>query len=223
MMKRVVVTGGSEGLGAAFGQLCTQYGTEVICLSRKAPTTYTAHHIAVDLTDPEAIEQAAKAIEAVGPFDALVHCAGMLTVESPDAIDYARLEQLFHINVLAPIYLTSCLFSAIKANKADVMNVGSTTGTKAYKDQCAYGASKWAVRGISQNWALEFMGTPCRVIQFNPGGFKSQIFAKATGETKPLDGFMEPDDLAKLMLFVLELPKSVEVSEMTVNRHFPVE
>jgi NADP-dependent 3-hydroxy acid dehydrogenase YdfG len=72
------------------------------------------------------------------------------------------------VNTLAPIFLTSQLFDLIKENEADIMNVGSTVGRKAYANQCAYATSKWALRGTSLNLQLELMKTKCRVIQFNP-------------------------------------------------------
>ncbi|MDP9196460.1 MAG: hypothetical protein M3O22_06835 [Pseudomonadota bacterium] len=56
------------------------------------------------------------------------------------------------------------------------------------------------------------------MIQFNPGGFRSRLVQKFTGTDAGLNGYMDPADLARIMLFMLELPKSVEVSEILVNR-----
>lgn len=217
-MKRMLLTGASEGLGAALGRLCSEHGVEVVALCRTMPD-YPCQHLKVDLAEPASIERAAERIRHdFADFDALVNCAGVLSVEPPDAISYTALEKTMAVNLLAPIYLTSQLFSLIKDNGADVVNVGSTAGTKGYADQCAYGASKWGVRGTSQNLTVELKGTPCRVIQFNPGGFKSNLFSKALGKDVDLPGFMDPADLAKLLYFILTLPKSVEVSEILVNR-----
>lgn len=213
-MKRVIITGASEGLGEALGRLCIENGIEVVCLSRNAPN-YPAKHIAVDLTDDVAITAAAAAINKnYYEFDAIVHCAGVITPQKPDDVGYDAMQQLFKVNVLAPIFLNSQLFSLIRQNGADVLTVGSTVGTKAYVDQAAYGASKWATRGISENLRLELKDTACRVIQFNPGGFKS----KAHGPNADISAYMNPIDLAKTMFFILQLPKQVEVSEILINR-----
>jgi NADP-dependent 3-hydroxy acid dehydrogenase YdfG len=78
------------------------------------------------------------------------------------------MENLMKVNTFAPLFLTSQLFDLIKENEADILNVGSTVGTKAYENQASYGASKWALRGISLNLQTELAKTKCRVIQFNP-------------------------------------------------------
>lgn len=100
-----------------------------------------------------------------------------------------------------------------------MLNVGSTVGLKAYVDQCAYGTSKWAVRGTSANLAVELAKTRCRVIQFNPGGMVTDFFKKYNGEyvTDP-ENWMKPEDVAAVMLYTLKLSKQLEVSEITVNR-----
>ncbi|MBI1308384.1 MAG: SDR family NAD(P)-dependent oxidoreductase [Proteobacteria bacterium] len=215
---RYIITGASEGLGAALGKLCHENGIEVVALSRSKPA-YDCHHIVVDLTEQSSIDKAVEEIKKnYGSFDALVNCAGIMSVQKPENVTYAEMERLFQINLLAPIYLTSHLFELIKKNQADIVNVASTVGTKAYEDQCAYGASKWGLRGVSLNFQLELKNTPCRVIQFNPGGFKSKILEKATGEKKDLSKFMDPADLAHLLFTILKLPKSVEVTEILINR-----
>ncbi len=217
-MKKVILTGGSDGLGEAFGKLCLENGIEVVSLSRSAPS-YKAVHINTDLSSETSIHNAAKTIISNhGEFDALVNCAGVYSAQDPDDISYSELERILKINTVAPAYLISQLFDVIKTNNADIMNVGSTVGTKAYQNQLAYGASKWAMRGLSQNLQLELKETKCRVIQFNPGGFKSKLVQKFDGKDADLSKFMNPVDLATLMLQILQLPKSLEVSEILVNR-----
>ncbi|MFH1751712.1 MAG: SDR family oxidoreductase, partial [archaeon] len=102
--------------------------------------------------------------------------------------------------------------------KADIVNVGSTIGFKAYENQCDYVASKYAVCGVNESLKLELKDTGARIIGFHPGGFKSRLHEKAIGKELDLSPFMEPKDLAKLMIFILELPKSVEVTQIIINR-----
>lgn len=217
-MATFILTGGSDGLGAAFGKLAVDVGHTVVCISRSKPA-YDCIHIPADLGRFESIANAAKAVQAGhSRFDALINCAGVIALEPVAAITPENLAHVMQVNVMAPVYLTSQLFDSIKANEADILNVGSTVGTKAYVDQCAYGASKWALRGVSENLRTELKGTKSRVIQFSPGGFKSRLVQKFTQEEADLSAYMEAADLAALMLSILTLPKSVEVSEILVNR-----
>lgn len=74
------------------------------------------------------------------------------------------------------------------------------------------------MRGFIENLRLELKDTKCRVIGFNPGGFKSKIFEKGTGKKVDLSGYMEAADIAKLLVHILELPKNMEVSDIVINR-----
>jgi len=65
--------------------------------------------------------------------------------------------------------MTSKLFEIIKHNQADIINIGATIGFKPYSFFSVYGASKWALRGWTENLQLELKGTPCRVIGIHPG------------------------------------------------------
>lgn len=221
-MKRIILTGGSDGLGKAFGKLCSEKGIEIISLSRRQPS-YPCVHIPTDLASKQAIESAVDIIRAqYGEFDALVNCAALFSRQNVDEISYEQLDELMRVNAVGIIYLTSQLITLIKSNEADLLNVGSTIATKPYTEQCSYGASKWALRGATLNFQLELAKTRCRVIQFNPGGMQTQLFEKYHGEcfTNP-DEWMKPADIADIIFYTLQLPKQVEISEILINRKAP--
>ena len=141
-------------------------------------------------------------------------------VQKLEEITYECLDNLMKINSIAPMFLTAQLIDLIKQNEADIINVGSTVGTKqGYNDQLAYTTSKWAIRGTSYNLQLELKNYNCRVIQFNVGGMNTKMHEKYNGNkiTNP-DEWMEPKDIADLMLYILNLPKKIEISEITINR-----
>lgn len=218
-MKRVILTGASDGLGKEFGKKCVENNVEIIAICRTKPD-YDCIHIKTDLRNENEIIKASNQIkEKYSNFDALINCAAVVSKQKIDSITYEELDDLIKINTLAPIFLTSQLIELIKKFESDILNVGSTVGTKAYLDQCAYGASKWALRGTSLNFQLELAKTRCRVIQFNPGGMNTKMFEKYNGD-KIEDSYdwMDPKDIADVMFYILSLPKNVEVSEITINR-----
>ncbi len=217
MNKTYILTGGSDGLGAAFGQKCVENGIKIICLSRSKPN-YDAIHIVTDLSVQSDIENAAQEVKEKYPFDALIHCAGIFNQYAAGEINYESIEKLFKVNVFASIYLTSQLFDHIKINNADILVTGSSIANKGYPELASYGASKWAGRGISQNFRAELKDSNCRVIQFNPGGFKSNMYKKSNHPDTDMSQFMDTKDIANIMYFSLQLPKNVEVSEIFVNR-----
>lgn len=155
-------------------------------------------------------------------IDALINCAGVPGVQKLEELEYDVLDNLMKINTIAPIFLTAQLIHLIKKSKADILNVGSTIGTKAgYPDQIAYTTSKWAMRGTSYNLQLELKNENCRVIQLNVGGMNTRMHTKWTGrEIEHPEEWMDPADIANLMLYLLNLPKNIEISEITINRKY---
>lgn len=221
-MKRVIVTGSSDGLGKAFAKECIQNGIEVVAVSRSETSGLGSlcHPIVADFTKEEDIEKACSIIkEKYSEFDAIVHCAGLISVQEPDKITYNELENTMKVNSLAPIFFTSKLFNEIKKNEADIINVGSTQGTKASVNQAAYVSSKWAIRGTSKTFDLELKNTRCRVMQLNVGGMNTKFWEKYNGQKiENPNEWMQPEDVAKVMLYFLRLPKSIQMSEVNIDR-----
>ena len=220
-MKNIILTGASDGLGKEFALKCLkEKDIKIVALCRTKPN-YECDFIKTDLTDEKSIEGTCNIIKGkYKKIDAVINCAGLPGVQKLEEVTYDVLDDLMKVNVLAPIYLVTQLITLIKESEADIFNVGSTIGTKAgYTDQIAYTTSKWAIRGTSYNLQLELKKYNCRVIQFNVGGMNTRMHTKWTGkEIEHPEEWMNPADIAELMMYVLKLPKMIEVSEITINR-----
>jgi NADP-dependent 3-hydroxy acid dehydrogenase YdfG len=214
----IIITGASDGLGRQIAKIYKEAGKRVINISRRE-SEFSNTNIITDLSDEAAIEKAVKKISEIDePIEALINCAGVMSLEQVDSITPQEVDRTFAINVKAPILLVSGFASRLKKDRSDIVNVASTVGLKAYPDQAAYGASKWAIRGFSQNLQVELKDTN-RVVSFCVGGFNSDIAKKVTGQDiADPENWMNPEDIAKFLKQILELPKSMEVSEIVINR-----
>lgn len=220
-MKRVILTGASDGLGYAFGKLCVEKDIEVIALGRRKPD-YACEFVNVDLRNEEELDKAIEEVkDKYQEFDALINCAGTMSLGDTKDIKMEEAKDVFMVNSLAPIYLVAKLKELIINNKADILNVISIMGTlfDVEENSVLYTSSKWGLRGASFNLEAEFSKTPCRVITFNPGGMHTNLFKKYD---KSLEGmgsdWMDPKDIADIMLYTLNLPKQVEINEITITR-----
>lgn len=218
-MKRLIITGISEGLGYEVGKLALEKGYKVLGIARNKPDL-DIDFIKTDLSKEEDLDKLIHDIkENYSDFSALINIAGILNIREPKEVDYKESLELFKINVHAPIYLTSKPLDLVIKNEADILNTGSTVGFKGYKNQAYYGTSKWAIRGFNEYLRTELNETKSRVIGFNPGGFKSKHAEKVTGvKVEDWSPWMDPRDLAELMITLLETPKKMEVSDIIVNR-----
>lgn len=214
----IVITGASDGLGLQIAKLYKEAGNRVVNLSR-TDSKYASDNIETDLTNDASVTSAVKAVlEIEEPLEALINCAGVMSLEPLNKITSNELDRVFGVNIKGAILLVSGLTDRIKQDATDIVNVSSTVGLKAYINQATYGTSKWAMRGFSQNLQLELKATN-RVISFCIGGFKSDIVKKITGQ--PLadpENWMEPQEVAIFMKQILDLPKNMEVTEIVINR-----
>ena len=215
----IVVTGASDGLGQELARVLVTKGEYVVSLSRSL-AKQASETIITDLTKPESIAAAVEQLLSKGEqITSLVNCAGILSFQKLNRLTADNINDVFAVNVTGPMLLTSGLADRLKDDGACIVNVASTVGTKAYKDQASYGSSKWAMRGFSQNLQVEFKDTNVRVVSFCVGGFRSDIAKKVTGESLPdPENWMDPAEVADFMSTVMSLPKNMEVSEIIINR-----
>ena len=214
----IVITGASDGLGLQLARVFQEAGKKVINISR-TESKYADENLLTDLRDPSAIEVTTQKINQMDePIEALINCAGVMSLEKVESISAGEIERVFDINIEAPILLTSQLVTKMRKDRSDIINVSSTVGTRPHYDNTVYGSTKWAMRGFSQNLQLELKDTN-RVVSFCIGGFKSKIAEKLTGEPlKDPENWMDPGDVAGFVRTIIDLPKNMEVAEVIINR-----
>lgn len=220
-MKNIILTGANDGLGKSFGELCLKEGFNIIALCRRKPD-YECTFIETDLSSEESMIKSCNLIkEKYSKFDAFVNCAGTISLSQTKSIPLNEAQEVFMVNSIAPIFLISKLHDLIIKNAADILNVVSIMGTlfDVEPSSVVYTSSKWALRGASFNLEAEFKDTPCRVITFNPGGMKTNLFKKYDENLSEMaDEWMDTRDIADVMLYTLKLPKQVEITEITISR-----
>lgn len=220
-MKRIILIGGSDGLGKEFAQICSDKKIQVINLSRTPCLIDGIVNVKCDLSLDLDVENVAKEIQSKYPgFDAIVNCAAIVAMEPINKISYEKFEKAWRVNTIAPLYFLSLMFDSIKDNEADILQVGTTADLKeGFENQLAYTATKYGLRGGTYNFGLELKKTKSRVIYVHVGGMNTQMHEKDYGlKLEDPSAWMRPEDVAGLLLHLLELPKQMEISEITINR-----
>ena len=219
-MNRVIITGVSDGLGLELAKTFINNDFDVVGISRQKPNLKITH-LKTDLNDNIQISKTIKTIKKeFSHFDALINNAGIFYESQLQEVNPDKVLETYRINTIAPIQIIAGLLDEIKKNEADIINIGSTAGYKSIENQLVYSSTKWALRGIDEGLRSELKQTKCRVISFNPGGFKSNMYKKATGRELTADNsWMEPHELSKLIFSLISLPKNMEVSQIIINRN----
>jgi NAD(P)-dependent dehydrogenase (short-subunit alcohol dehydrogenase family) len=213
-----VVTGSSSGFGLALAGALLETGAEVYGLSRT--TTEVAgdrfHWIRADVTREEEIDQAfSEVIERHGHVDLLVNNAGFGFFRDIETIEPADWKRLIDTNLTAAFLCSRKVVPSMKARRSGmIVNVGSVAGKRGIKGGTAYCASKFAINGFSESLMEELREFGIRVSCINPGSVMTGFFDRAGIQPKK---YLQPDDLARLIVSLVRLPDGMLPDELTVR------
>ncbi|MGE3189645.1 MAG: SDR family oxidoreductase, partial [Vicinamibacterales bacterium] len=169
--QRFLITGGSQGIGAALVARARAAGHQVVFTGRNTELIEKVEHetgargIAADVAKAADNARVVEACElGMGGVDVLINNAGVGYSAEIGALDVDRMRKLFEINVFGMVDLTNRIAPLMKAQgSGDNVNLASTSGMKGGKGATAYAASKWAIRGITQCWQAELRPHGIRV------------------------------------------------------------
>ncbi|MEZ4247366.1 MAG: SDR family NAD(P)-dependent oxidoreductase [Polyangiales bacterium] len=167
----VLVTGASEGIGAACARRFAAEGAKLVLAARRRGPLDTlaaelrgrGTHVLVvptDVGDLEACERLiATTVSELGGLDVLVnnagaHYRGPVLERTP-----AEIATMIDVNARAPLVLSRLALDALLASRGAIVNVASIAGMTPLPDAATYSASKFALRAFSIALAEELRGT----------------------------------------------------------------
>lgn len=215
----IIVTGGSDGLGAELLLKAKATGQETVNVSRRNNEIATVN-ITADLTSIVDIEKTAAAIKELSDVSAIILNAGVLSLADLRDIDVDEYERVMNVNLRAPLLLTAQLYDWIVQNDVDVVVVNSIAGMRSFKGQVMYDISKWGLRGFTEDLKLELADTSCRVIGVYPGMLDTNIASKLPSGPMPKSKkpTISSSELAEIILQAVRLPKTIQLSDIVVDR-----
>lgn len=185
--RAAVVTGGASGIGFAVAQRLAREGAKVSLWDRDAhglaravaELASDARMVAVEMTDPAAVQQAADAtVGALGSIDILVASAGITGPNGP-AWDYpiSDWQRVIDVNVNGVYYCCRAVVPRMLAGGyGRIVNIASIAGKEGNPNAAAYSTSKAAVIGLTKSLGKELASTNVRVNCVTPAAVKTPIF-----------------------------------------------
>jgi len=216
---RVLVTGGSSGLGAAVVAAVADGGGRPLVLDRVAPPDAEVDHELVDLADARAAEEAVRTLSSrVGGLDAVVTCAGTDACGRLEDVAPDEWDRVVQVNLLGTVAVVRAALPDLLARRGRVVTVASTLGLRALSDASAYCASKFGVVGFTRALAVETQGR-LGVTMLVPGGMHTAFFDGRDEQYKPPPDakLNQPQDVARAVVFALSQPEGCEVRELVVT------
>lgn len=237
---RVLVTGGSRGIGAACCRFFAESGAAVCVHFRSRESSAVSvlqglqssssephFKVAADLAEPGEVESLFESVEtAWGRLDCLVNNAG-IWVENPlKELSAKRLEETWAINERAVFLCASRSIPLLEqSNDGNIVNISSTAGQRGEAHYSPYAASKGAVISATKSWSTE-LAPRIRVNAVAPGWVDTELcdtaFAEggreAIAETIPLQRVASPEDIAGPVVFLASpLARHITGEVLNVN------
>lgn len=218
MDKKILITGGSRGIGAACVRKFTECGDKVVFIYRsreedakKISEETGAFAIKADLSSSEkCIEAVKKAAELMGGIDVLVNNAGIAQFSLFTDITEEDWNKMLAVNLSAPFYLSREAAKLMISEKSGrIINISSMWGITGASCEVHYSAAKAGLIGMTKALSKELGPSGITVNCIAPGVIETEMNAHlkdedidALKEATPLCRLGTPDDVASLALYL---------------------
>jgi NAD(P)-dependent dehydrogenase (short-subunit alcohol dehydrogenase family) len=219
--RKILVTGGASGIGKTTAALFVREGARVAVLDRQA-TPPDGIFIAVDVADPDSVQQAVRQAEtALGGLDGVVNAAGIFSAAGLADTTPELFSRTLAVNLMGTFLVVQAAAPLLLASgaAATIVNIGSGVGiTPTGPGSTAYVASKGGVIAMSKALAME-LAPLVRVNVVCPGAVETPMtqgfLRNAAGEVDPalasryaLRRPATPDEIAAAILFLTSAESS---------------
>jgi short-subunit dehydrogenase len=205
----VLITGASEGIGAACARHFQKEGAQVSLLGLPSPSFQDRGEddmlvSAGDITD-DAFRRAVvqNTMDRFGRIDILINNAAVGLYAPPSLVDVALAKRLFDVNVFSLLALTQLVIPHMRARRGGtIVNLGSVGGRVSLPWSVMYCASKFAVHAVNDSLRRELKGEGIRVMKVCPGivdtRFRQNVLAgKAPAPVADIRRVVSPDQVAR--------------------------
>ena len=216
-----LITGASTGIGAATARQAAQAGYRVALAARREDKIAAlaeelggedrAIAVPTDVIEWDQVEAlVARTLEAFGRLDVAFANAGFgatrgFTEETPE-----QWKSMILTNVYGAALTIRATIEPLKEHKGHLLLTGSVAGRRALPGSL-YSATKWAVTAMGEAARQELNDTGVRVSLIEPGMVDTPFF------DNPVAGALEPDDIARAVMFAVQQPPHMDVNEILIR------
>jgi 3-oxoacyl-[acyl-carrier protein] reductase len=239
--RKVLVTGGSRGIGRATAILFAKAGADVAFTYQRREAAAQEVKSAVEAlgrrslalkteisSEAEVRRSVADSIAAWGQIDVLVNNAGIWTDLEIGSGDTRTWKETMQVNLDSVFYFTDAVVPGMKERRNGwIINIGSTAGIRGEAHHSHYAATKGALNALTKSWGVELAPYGIHVNLVAPGWvdtdmcsevFKDQAFKESVRQSIPLKRIPPPEDIAGAVVFLAsDLARHLQGAIINVN------
>ncbi len=175
--KRIILTGGSGGIGELTAEALMREGADVAVMSRSA-SPERARHIRADLATFDGIADACRIVAREEP-DVLINMAGVQFFGPAETQSLEDLYGSYNVNLVAPVALSeACLPGMRRRNSGQIVNIGSILGSIGCAHFASYSSAKAGLRAFSEALRRELVGTAISVTYVAPRAVRTRMVTR---------------------------------------------
>lgn len=200
MMRRVLITGGSRGIGKAIASKFEEHGYEVVTPTRQE----------LDLRDKSSVQAYVDAHKEEN-FDIIVNNAGINDVNEIENITDDEIDSMLTVNLIAPIMLLRGFVGAMKRQHyGRIVNIGSIWAVVSKGGRCVYSATKNGIHGVTNTLAVELASDNILINTVCPGFTLTELTIKnntldeiaTISSDIPMGRMAQPEEIAEVVYFL---------------------
>ena len=235
--KVVVITGASSGIGAATAKLLAAKGAKVVLGARREERLQAlsqaigdnAVYQVTDVTDRQQVRALIDlAVSKFGRVDVLYNNAGTMPQGNLSDREYDKWQMMLNVNIMGVLNgIGEVLPIMQKQHDGLIIATDSVAGHVVYPASAVYNGTKYAVRAIMEGLRQEEKEHGIRSTIVSPGAVRTEL-VNTIGNTQIQAGISEnaddrqglalnPEDIANAVLFAIDQPKHVAISEVLVR------
>jgi 3-oxoacyl-[acyl-carrier protein] reductase len=220
--KTAVITGASRGIGAAIARMLHDRGANLGLSSRSGDDLGLERVVAhpSDVRDLDALTRLCdETAERFGGIDIVVANAGVGAYGPFLELSREHLDEMLDVNLKGTVYAIRAALPHMLGREGDVITLASEAGRRGLPNEAVYCASKFGQVGLTAALDHELREHGIRCTNICPGGVATD-FALEEGRGRSrevLPGMMTADDVAEVVVFVLERPRRFRMLEAAMR------
>jgi 3alpha(or 20beta)-hydroxysteroid dehydrogenase len=219
--KTAIVTGGARGMGEATVRLFVENGAKVVIAdlleeqgqALAAELGDAAVFSRMDVSNEADWDSAVALAATLGSLNVLVNNAGIVHHAALNETTPEEFRRVLDVNVIGSFIGIQKVFPIMKeSGGGSIINISSVDGLHSAPGLSAYSTSKWAVRGLTKNAAIELGQYGIRVNSVHPGGIWTDMGGKGLISEEdmnqmvyadfPIPRVGQPEEVANVTLFL---------------------